>query len=159
MNDGTFVEAILQAHADGFVTLAEGQAAINRHASNTTAKVDSFPTPKREEPTCKKLLHDICEEWSEANGATCDKSCDATLGHSDTCRATYIAEHLKALRKELDAYREAVRVAGEYIKSDDAAAADPKNDALHYGRASKRLMVDGNDILAAAIKSAQEHQQ
>jgi len=45
MSDGAFAEAIMQAHADGFVTLAEGQAAINRHASNITAKVEAGPPP------------------------------------------------------------------------------------------------------------------
>jgi len=72
---------------------------------------------------------------------------------------TMLATCADELLAALDAHREAVMVAVEYIKSDDAAAANPKNDALHYERASKRLMVDGNDILAAAIKSAQEHQQ
>lgn len=48
MSDGAFAEAIMQAHADGFVTLAEGQAAINRHASNITAKVEPTQEPTRD---------------------------------------------------------------------------------------------------------------
>lgn len=46
------------------------------------------------------VVKDICEEWSEANGATCSSSCDS-YGHAEDCKATLIVEYLKSLRRQL----------------------------------------------------------
>lgn len=48
------------------------------------------------------VAKDICDEWSEANGAVCDPTC-SSFGHTETCKATNIADYLKALRQERDA--------------------------------------------------------
>jgi hypothetical protein len=56
------------------------------------------------------VVKDICDEWSEANGATCNESC-SSYGHTDGCKATYIAEYLKSLRAALSAAEQAKAVA------------------------------------------------
>lgn len=48
------------------------------------------------------VVKEICAEWSETNGAVCDEAC-GPFGHSETCKASNIADYLKALRQERDA--------------------------------------------------------
>lgn len=62
----------------------------------------ALQSSRAEAEAARAALHDICCEWSEANGAICNETC-STFGHDSDCKATEIAAYLASLRAELEA--------------------------------------------------------
>lgn len=54
----------------------------------------------------KTLCKEICEEWNEK----CDAECDS-VAHTETCKATFIAEAKRALHAEIAELRRQVGAA------------------------------------------------
>jgi hypothetical protein len=59
---------------------------------------------REDRDTARAALKDICDEWSGANGATCNPTC-SSYGHDADCKATSIAAHLAALTASAAAAR------------------------------------------------------
>ena len=105
---------------------------------------------RQEAVLAKAALHDICCEWSEANGAICNETC-STFGHDADCKAINIAAYLAALRAEL----EAAKALGEQLQQ-RAETAEADWQAVERVLSRTEKIVDGvRDHIALLMGDAE----